>query len=126
MMNKLIVVIDDEIDTIDFLKTALGLRGYEVVGALNAETGLQLIRERQPNVVMVDLMMPLISGYEVCRQLRADPQTARLPIIVLSASGIVAAEKDALAAGADRFVLKPPPSIKVLADMIEAVQAEKN
>ncbi len=125
MVNKLIVVIDDEIETIDFLKIALSLRGYEVVGALNAQLGLQLIRERQPDVVIVDLMLPLVSGYEVCRQLRIDPRTARLPIIVLSASDIVAAEKGALAAGADRFILKPPPSIKLLAEMIEAVMTKK-
>jgi len=124
MPNKVIVVIDDELDTVDFLKAALSRRGYEVVGALNAETGLQLIRERQPAVAMVDLMMPSISGYDVCRQLRADPQTVQLPIIVLTASGMLSAERDALAAGADQFILKPV-GLKLLTETIEAVQAGK-
>lgn len=124
MPNKVIVVIDDELDTVDFLNAALSRRGYEVVGALNAETGLQLIRERQPAVAMVDLMMPSISGYDVCRQLRADPQTVQLPIIVLTASGMLSAERDALAAGADQFILKPV-GLKLLTETIEAVQAGK-
>ncbi len=119
MANEFILVVDDEIETIDLLRSALSRRGYEVVGVTDGEQGLQFVRERRPALMLLDLMMPRLSGYDVCRQLRADPQTASLPIIVLSASGTLAAETDALAAGANRFVMKPV-GIKVLADLIES------
>ena len=124
MANELILVIDDEVETIELLSTALGRRGYEVISATDGEEGLQLIRERKPALLLLDLMMPRLSGYEVCSQLRADPQTADLPILVLSASGTLAAEKDALAAGANRFVLKPV-SLKVLMNVVESMLNEK-
>ncbi len=119
MANEFILVVDDEIETIDLLRSALSRRGYEVVGVTDGEQGLQFVRERRPALMLLDLMMPRLSGYDVCRRLRADPQTASLPIIVLSASGTLAAETDALAAGANRFVMKPV-GIKVLADLIES------
>ncbi len=119
MANEFILIVDDEIETIDLLRSALSRRGYEVEGVTDGEQGLQFVRERRPALLLLDLMMPRLSGYDVCRQLRADPQTANLPIIVLSASGTLAAEADSLAAGANRFVVKPV-GIKVLADLIES------
>ncbi len=124
MANELILVIDDEVETIELLSTALGRRGYEVISAIDGEEGLQLIRKRKPALLLLDLMMPRLSGYEVCSQLRADPQTADLLILVLSASGTIAAEKDALAAGANRFVLKPV-SLKVLMNVVESMLNER-
>ncbi len=124
MANELILVIDDEIETIELLSTALGRRGYEVISAIDGDEGLELIRKRKPALLLLDLMMPRLSGYEVCRQLRADPQTADLLILVLSASGTIAAEREALAAGANRFVLKPV-SLKVLVNVVESMLNEK-
>jgi CheY-like chemotaxis protein len=119
MASNLILVIDDEIETIDLLRAALSRRGYEVVGLTDGERGLEYIRDRKPALLLLDLMMPRVSGYDICRELRADPQTADLPIIVLSASGTMLAETNALAAGANQFVLKPV-SIKTLTSLIES------
>ncbi len=119
MTNETVLVIDDEIETIDLLRVALSRRGYIVLGATNGEQGLNLIHSQKPALLLLDLMMPQVSGYEVCLRLRADPETVKLPIIVLSAVGTTTAEAEALAAGANRFVLKPV-SIKVLLDLIAA------
>ena len=119
MANILILIIDDEIETIDLVGMGLTRCGYEVIGATSGLEGLDLIRTRKPALLLLDLMMPQLSGYDVCRQLRADSETTHLPIIILSASSTVHAANEALAAGANRFASKPV-GIKQLAGLIES------
>ena len=120
MSQRLILVIDDEVDTIDLIEAAFGRRGYEVIGAWNGQTGLQLARERRPAIILIDLMLPEISGFEVCQQLSHDAATAHIPRVILSARNSLADQADALAAGADRYVVKPV-GMKVLIGLIEGL-----
>lgn len=106
MATKLLIV-DDEPFTVDMLQTFLQLNGFETYGAFNGEDGLILVKVEEPQIVILDLMLPDIEGYEVCKRIREYPQTASLPVLVLSARAEAAAKEQALAAGADAFMVKP-------------------
>src|SRR5258707_8260466 len=106
MATKLLIV-DDEPFTVDMLETFLQLNGFETVGAFNGEDGLVLIQVERPEIVILDLMLPDIEGYEVCQRLRSQPQSASLPVLVLSARAESASKEKAMAAGADAYMVKP-------------------
>ena len=99
-----ILVVDDEPQLIRVLRTGLKLRGYDVRGASDGESGLESFNEWHPDLVITDLAMPNVDGLEFCRRLRAISQ---VPIIVLSAKGEEKTKVEALDIGADDFVTKP-------------------
>jgi two-component system KDP operon response regulator KdpE len=99
-----ILVVDDEPQLIRVLRTGLKSRGYDVRGASDGESGLEMFTEWHPDLVITDLAMPNIDGLELCRRLRAISQ---VPIIVLSAKGEEKTKVEALDIGADDFVTKP-------------------
>jgi two-component system, cell cycle response regulator len=117
MSQRLILVIDDEVDTIELVEAALHRHGYEVIGAWNGMAGLQLARERYPALILIDLMLPEINGFDVCRRLRNDPATAHIPRVILSARASLTDQADATAAGADRYLMKPV-GIKALVNVV--------
>lgn len=105
-MTRLLIV-DDEQFTVDMLQTFLEINGYQVFGAYNGEDGLVLVQVERPEVIILDLMLPDIEGYEVCRRLRTGPDTAHLPILILSARAEAASRERAILAGADGYLTKP-------------------
>jgi two-component system cell cycle response regulator len=120
MMQNMILVVDDELDTIELIQAAFKRSECIVCGAMNGHEGLQLARERRPAVIMIDLMLPGLDGFELCRRLRDDPMTARIPRVILSACDSSADQADALAAGADRYVVKPV-RMKALINLVEGL-----
>ena len=124
MSNQPILVIDDETDTIEFIRIMFSMRGHEVVGALQGEEGLRLARELQPAVILLDVMMPEMNGFEVCRRLRADPVMARIPIVILSARASPIDQAEGVAVGADQYVVKPI-NVKALAGLVETLIAQR-
>lgn len=107
MTKDSILVIDDDPDTIEFLRIVFTVRGREVIGARTGQDGLRLAQQRSFDLIMVDIMMPDIDGYEVTRRLRAIPSTARAPIVILSARSSLLDQTQGLEAGADRYLIKP-------------------
>jgi CheY-like chemotaxis protein len=122
MSEPLVLVIDDESDTIDYIRAACARYGKRVIGASNGGDGLALARSAQPAVILIDLLLPGMSGLEICRQLCADPTTARIPKAVLSASISVEAQLAATAAGAVRYSPKPI-GVKPLIALIDELLA---
>ena len=83
--TKTILCIEDEAEMIDLMRLILGRRGYEVKGAASGTEGLKLIREHLPDLVLLDLMMPEMDGWEVYQQIKADEKTKGIPVIVVTA-----------------------------------------
>jgi len=105
--KRLILVIEDEKDIAELVRFNLAQEGFAVSVAGDGEQGLAAIRQQRPALVVLDLMLPAISGLEICRRIRGDAATARLPIVMLTAK---AAEVDrvlGLEMGADDYVTKP-------------------
>src|SRR5688572_10759034 len=85
--NKRILVVDDERDLVDLIAYNLGRNGYDVLTASDGHAALELARRESPDLVILDLMLPGLDGTEVARLLRADPTTAAIPVILLTAKG---------------------------------------
>ena len=120
MPRSRILVVDDEEDILELVRYNLERRGFEVEAVMSGEAALAAIRRRRPDLVVLDLMLPGVDGLEVCRLLRAQPDTADLPVLMLTARGEEAEIVAGLELGADDYVPKPF-SPRVLIARIEAV-----
>ncbi len=102
-----ILVVDDEPTIVRLMEFILARQGHEMIVAVNGEEALQKIKTHQPDLVLLDIMMPRIDGYEVAQRLRADPQTAELPIIMLSAKAQDEDIRRGVEVGVDEYITKP-------------------
>jgi len=102
-----VLVIDDQPQSLEAMREALFPLGFEVWQALDGETGFLLARERQPDVILLDVMMPGIDGYEVCRRLKADEETRLLPVVFFTGLDSRQARLRGLEVGATDFLSKP-------------------
>ncbi|SHJ17592.1 two component transcriptional regulator, winged helix family [Malonomonas rubra DSM 5091] len=118
--KKTVLVVEDEEDILALLHFNLVKAGYQVECASDGEEGLRKIAEKQPDLILLDLMLPGIGGLDICRQLRLEEATAKLPIIMLTARGEEADVVQGLELGADDYMTKPF-SIKVLLARIQTV-----
>jgi diguanylate cyclase (GGDEF)-like protein len=103
----MILVVDDDPDIARFVEVNLQLHGFEVLVAHDGEQALELVQDRKPDLAVVDVRMPRVDGLELTRRLRADPMTAALPIILLTAKGLSVDKVVGLTAGADDYIVKP-------------------
>lgn len=115
--DDLILLIDDNLDLLNVVAVALGRAGYRVLLATDGATGLEMFRQHSPNLVILDIMMPGIDGWEVCRQLR---EISDVPIIMLTVLGQERDVVRGLREGADDYIPKPFSSRELLS-RIEAV-----
>lgn len=106
MSNKILIA-DDEPNIVAALEFLLERNGYQVHVARNGDQALKLIEVHDPDLVLLDVMMPLVSGYEVCRRLREQASRNHIKIIMLSAKGRDAEVNKGLSLGADLYVTKP-------------------
>jgi CheY-like chemotaxis protein len=105
-MAKLLLVEDHE-EIWDFLSRRLRRRGYEVVVATDGQQGVEKARSEQPDLVLLDMNLPVMDGWTAARALKADPGTARIPIIALTAHALAGDRDKALGAGCDDYHPKP-------------------
>lgn len=106
-MNQKILVVDDEPHILELISFNLKKNGFAVITAEDGEQALRLIREDTPDLVVLDLMLPGMDGLDVCKTLRGDPATKRLPVIMLTAKGEEVDRIVGLEMGADDYVTKP-------------------
>ncbi|MGF1525631.1 MAG: response regulator [Candidatus Competibacterales bacterium] len=118
-MTTVLVIEDNELNR-DVLGRRLRKRGYEVLEAEDAEVGLALAKDRRPGVILMDLELPGVDGYQATATLKKDPTTAAIPVIALTAHAIGEYRERALAAGCDDFHAKPFELPRLLAQ-IEAL-----
>jgi len=112
--KKKILFIEDEPDQIVMISLRLQNNGFEVISSMDGEEGLKMAGKEKPDLILVDVIMPGINGFEVCRRLRKDPVTKHIPIISTTAAGMDDVEQQCIAAGADDCVRKPYESADLL------------
>jgi diguanylate cyclase (GGDEF)-like protein len=110
-----VLVVDDDADIARFIEINLRLEGYDVRIAVDGADALAQIDAEQPDLVLLDVMMPKIDGVQVCRLLRADPVTANLPVIMVTAKSLSADKVVGLTAGADDYIIKPFDTLELVA-----------
>ena len=107
MAKGKILVVDDEIYIVHILDFSLGMEGYEVLTALDGEQALEKARAEHPDLIVLDIMMPKLDGYETCKMLKAEAGTRDIPVILLSAKGRNVDQKVGFEVGADDYITKP-------------------
>lgn len=106
-MPGTIAIVEDEANIVELIKYNLDREGYRTISASNGRKGLELVRKELPDLVILDLMLPELDGLSVCKQLRSEPQTKSIPIIILTAKSEEADRVLGLEMGADDYVTKP-------------------
>lgn len=107
MNKKRILVVDDEVDLVETVRFSLELEGLDVLVAYNGEEGLNQARKENPDLILLDLMLPKLDGYKVCRLLKFDERYKHIPVLMLTAK---TQEKDKILGketGADEYITKP-------------------
>ena len=114
-MGEKILIADDDEAIVHLIEVNLKLEGYEVIIARDGEEALQLVHESMPDLVLLDVMMPKIDGYEVCERIRSDGRVRHVNVIMLTAKSLSADKIVGLTAGADDYVLKPFDPMELIA-----------
>ena len=107
MAKGKILVVDDEVYIVHILDFSLGMEGYEVLTALDGEQAMVKACAERPDLIVLDIMMPKLDGYETCKMLKADERTKDIPVILLSAKGRNVDQKVGFEVGADDYITKP-------------------
>jgi pilus assembly protein CpaE len=121
-MAERILIVDDDVDSLKLIGLMLQRQGYEIVVANNGQQALARAHSDQPDLIILDIMMPDMDGYEVCRRLRHDPATQTIPIIMFTAKTLVDDKVAGFEAGADDYLTKPTHPAE-LASRVKAVIA---
>jgi DNA-binding response OmpR family regulator len=119
LKRKRILVADDEVYIVHILEFSLNMEGYEVISATSGEEALRKAEKERPDLVVLDVLMPGMTGHEVCRRLRLDERTRDIPIIFLTARDTLADRDFGLGLGANAYITKPFGPRR----LIEAIEA---
>ena len=120
MSRKRIIIVEDERDMADLVAARLRKEGYQVDAAYDGAAGLDAVRAQPPDLVLLDIMMPVLSGTDVLAEMRRDPRTVAVPVVMMTAKGREADVVAGLKLGADDYIVKPF-SLAVLVARVEAV-----
>jgi two-component system alkaline phosphatase synthesis response regulator PhoP len=133
MRGKKILLVDDDADFVEATKIILENKSYDVAVAYDGKAGLRKVETEQPDLIILDVMMPEIDGYEVCAKLKSDPQYGHIPILLLTAVGeVISTTKYTKEMGmkieADDYIPKPvePMELVERVEKLIRISAEKN
>ena len=120
--RPVILVVDDEDEIRTVMRLTLTIAGYEVREAENGERALDSLEKNLPDLILLDVLMPGMDGFEVCRRVRANSATAQMPVLILSARTDARSREDGLDAGATKYLTKPispPELLQHIAEVLE-------
>jgi two-component system cell cycle response regulator DivK len=106
-MSQCILVVEDQEDNRRIMRDLLTSAGYELIEATTGEEGVRLAEQNHPDLILMDIQMPVLDGYEATRRIKARPELRSIPIIVVTSYALSGDEAKAKAAGADAYVAKP-------------------
>lgn len=120
-----ILIVEDERDIRDLVMFTLQIAGHEVLTAANGEEGWQLTRQEMPDLILSDVRMPKMTGYDLCRTVKATPETQHIPVVFLSAKGQDSEVQAGYEAGALDYILKPFAPDQLLLRVAEVLAKSK-
>ncbi len=123
-MSKRVLVIDDQEDNRYLVRRTLGRAGYEVIEATTGEEGITLAEMHRPDLILMDIQLPGLDGYEATRRIKANPALSRIPVIAVTSYALSGDDAKALAAGCDSYVSKPFSPRELLGKVQEYLREE--
>ncbi len=121
-MSKQILIIEDQEDNRRIMSDMLNAAGYEVIEAVNGEDGVSMAESHVPDLILMDIQLPRIDGYEATRRIKAQPDLSAIPIIAVTSYALSGDDKKAFEAGCDAYLGKPFSPRELLAKIREFVQ----
>ena len=118
-MSGCILVVEDQMDNRQILRDLLGNAGYDLVEAENGQEALVAVAKQRPDLILMDIQLPVMDGYETTRRIRADPESKTIPIIAVTSYALAGDEAKALAAGCNAYITKPYSPRALLAKVRE-------
>jgi two-component system cell cycle response regulator DivK len=118
-MSKKILVVEDTEDNRQILRDPLGMAGYEMVEAHDGAQGVAMAAEHKPDLILMDIQMPVLDGYEATRRIKADPALAAIPIVAVTSYALSGDEQKARDAGCNDYIAKPYSPRQMLAKVRE-------
>ena len=118
-MSKRILVVEDQEDNRQILRDLLYSSGYEMTEAWDGEAGVKAAKEQRPDLILMDIQLPLMDGYEATRRIKADPELKDIPIVAVTSYALSGDDGKARAAGCDAYVTKPFSPRQLLAKIKE-------
>jgi DNA-binding response OmpR family regulator len=122
----LVLVADDNEDIRNLLTARLETRGFNVISAADGQAALEMVHEHDPSIAVLDWVMPIIQGHELCVKLKTDPRTANIPVVMLTARGEEEDRLLGLDLGADAYIVKPFNIDELVATLTQLVEARDN
>lgn len=119
MKKGRVLVVDDEAYILNILDFSLGAEGFDVVTATNGEEAVNRARQLRPDLIVLDVMMPVLDGYETCRALKRDPSTKEIPIILLTAKTRDVDKRLGFEVGAVDYIIKPFSPSRLIERIVE-------
>lgn len=116
-MSKRILVIEDTEDNRRILRDLLTHAGFELIEATDGEQGIQMAVEQRPDLILMDIQLPIVDGYEATRRIKANPDLRHIPIIAVTSYALSGDEERAAAAGCDGYIAKPFSPRQILAEI---------
>lgn len=124
--NIKILIVDDEPDVVMLIERTLKSEGFHVVCAYDGIGALDLVASEKPDLILLDIMMPMMSGYEVCEQIKADPETQHIPVVCLSSAHTPDARAQSLRVGALTLITKPFMPAELIAQVKRHLSVDSN
>jgi two-component system cell cycle response regulator DivK len=118
-MSKRILVVEDQDDNMQILRDLLDSVGYEIIEARDGAEGVKVVKVERPDLILMDIQLPELDGYEATRQIKADPELRTIPIIVVTSYALSGDEDKAREAGCDDYVPKPYSPRQLLAKIMK-------
>jgi len=112
--KRLVLLVDDDEGLRRLIRTTLGTEHFELLQAVDGEEALQIARQQHPDLVLLDVNMPKLDGFEVCRHLKTEPETSFIKVVILSARGADTDRARGREVGADEYFIKPFSPIQLL------------
>jgi two-component system, cell cycle response regulator DivK len=113
-MSKRILIVEDQEDLRTILRDFLGASGYDTFEAVDGKEGVEKAQAERPDLILMDIQLPVLDGYEATRQIKADANLSAIPIIAVSSFAMKGDEEKARASGCDHYVTKPYSTIQLL------------
>jgi two-component system cell cycle response regulator DivK len=123
-MSKRILIVEDQEDNRSILRDLLSAVGYELIEATNGAEGVEIARRERPDLILMDIQLPVVDGYEAARRIKADAELKAIPIIAVTSYALSGDEAKARSAGCDGYVTKPFSPRQLLAKVREYLTSE--